>query len=328
MKKFIALLALVSSQVFAAPQLAQVKEVQMIQEDDGAFLTIQLDRLPFENSCVSYNSQDRMYFPLQGSETEISILVGQSISTIAVGIPISLDTTGTCHATHGLEGKDLTFVRNINYEFFQKDRAIEDISEGFVYDAPHKNNTSDSQRIYVSGGGQDTFNCDIQAYVGSDADIDSMKMVAASTIPKSGSQKQECVVAFDVPPNSWWFLKSNPITDVFAMEFPDPEWTGFNVPPFSGYKEYRYKTWYGKRKDDQSLYWEGTALFDSSKSKRVPYRHGEYIYYSHEYKGKNGKTHYYSVKRKRDDSAPNGISEFKVLRELTKVVEPETETVE
>lgn len=328
MKKFIALLALVSSQVFAAPQLAQVKEVQMIQEDDGAFLTIQLDRLPFENSCVSYNSQDRMYFPLQGSETEISILAGQAISTIAVGIPISLDTTGACHATHGLEGKDLTFVRNINYEFFQKDRVIEDISEGFVYDAPHKNNTSDSQRIYVSGGGQGTFNCDIQAYVGSDADIDSMKMVSASTIPKSGLQKQECTLSFDVPPNSWWFLKSSPIVDNFSWEFPDPVWTGFNVPPFSGYKEYKYRTWYGKRKDDQSLYWEGTILFRSSKSLRVPYRKGVYLYDRHEYKGKSGKTHYWTVKRKRDNAQPNGISELKVLRELTKVVEEETETVE
>lgn len=325
MKKFISLLALVSSQCFAAPQLAQVKEVQMIQEDGDSFLTIQLDRLPFDNSCVSYNSQDRMYLQLQGSETETGILVGQAISTVSVGIPISLDTTGTCHATHGLEAKDLTFVRNINYEFFQTNRKLEDISEGFVYEAPHKNNTAWSQRIYVSGGGQGTFNCDIQAYVGVDADIDSMKMVSASTIPKSGIQKQDCTLAFDVPPNSWWFLQSDPITDIFSWEFPDPKWTGFNVPPFSGYKEYRYKTWYGKRKDDQSLYWEGKTLFRSSKSKKVPYKQGDYTYEADEYKGKKGDTRYYVVKRKRDNSKPNGISEFQIIRELT-TVEEDTET--
>lgn len=318
MKKFIALLTLVSSQVFAAPQLAQVKEVQMIQDDGGSFLTVQLDRLPFENSCVAYNTQDRMYFPLQGSETEISILAGQAISTIAVGIPISLDTTGACHATHGLEGKDLTFVRNIEYEFYQKNRVLENISAGFEYKSPHKNNTPYSQRVYVSGGGQGTFNCDIKAYVGSEASVNSMKMVSASTIPKSGLQKQSCTLAFDVPPNSWWQLKSAPITDVFSWELPSPAWTGFNTPPFSGYGEYKYKTWYGKRKDSQSLYWEGTALFRSSKSLRVPYRIGVYVYDRKDYKGKNGKTSYWSVKRKRDNSSPNGVSELTIIREVTK----------
>lgn len=330
MKKFIALLALVSSQVFAAPQLAQVTEVQMIQESDGAYLTMKLDRQPFSETCAVYNAQDRMYMKLTGSETEISILAGQAISTIAVGIPIAIDTTGNCNLVHGLEAKDLTFVRNINFEFYQQNRVIEDISEGFVYDSPQKNNTKDSQRIYVTGGNQGTFNCDIQAYVGDEANKDGMKLVTSSKIPKSGPKKQSCAVSFDVPPNSWWYLVSAPEIDKFDFEYPDPVWTGYDVAPYSGYKEYRYKTWYGKKKYDQSLFWEGTQIFRSCKGCYTPWKEGEYTYTNYERVGKKGDTYHNKVRRKRDDSEPNGVSEYKILREVTKtaVEEPQTETAQ
>ncbi len=314
MKKLIALLALVSSQVFAAPQLAKVTEVQMIQESGNSFLSFKLDRLPFDNECVAYNTQDRVFLNLNGrSETEVSILAGQSISTIAVGIPISLDTTGQCDATYGLEAKDLTFVRNIKYDFYQPNRVLENISKDFVWDAPQKNNSSSSQRIYVTGGNQGTYNCDLRAYVGDEAS--TLKMVSASTIGSTGLGKHTCSVSFDVPPNSWWRMHSTPITDRFDWEFPNPTWVWGRGPTYSAYEEYRQKMWWGKKNYDQSLWWEGQTIFRSQKHSYVPWRSGEYVYHSAGAMGKQGNTYHYKVKRKRDDKVPSGKTEYQIIRE-------------